>query len=97
MRLLKLYELFVCVQCPLHAGIKLSRVDCPRAVYRVCSVYIRVQGTGCVARLLLAGVAMVHHWRLVPALLCRDSVTLRPRARPHHSWQTQIIVIIPSI
>ena len=39
MRLLKLYELFVCVQCPLHAGIKLSRVDCPRAVYRVCSIY----------------------------------------------------------
>ena len=39
MRLLKLYELFVCVQCPLHTGIKLSRVDCPRAVYRVCSIY----------------------------------------------------------
>ena len=42
MRLLKLYELFVCVQCPLHTGIKLSRVDCPRAVYRVCSVYNRL-------------------------------------------------------
>ena len=39
MRLLKLYELFVCVQCSLHTGIKLSRVDCPWAVYRVCSVY----------------------------------------------------------
>ena len=43
MRLLKRYELFVYVQCPLHTGIKLSRVDCPWAVYRVCSVYIRVQ------------------------------------------------------
>ena len=42
MRLLKLYELFVCVQCPLHTGIKLSRVDCPWAVYRVCSVYNRL-------------------------------------------------------
>ena len=42
MRLLKLYELFVCVQCPLHTGIKLSGVDCPWAVYRVCSVYNRL-------------------------------------------------------